>query len=151
MFLIYNAAKCALDVNYRKVTSLNIRQILNVLFFSARGNNEHRRKSHSMCLNYFQTIFTLHPGTVQLTVHVRRKSYIKPCKIMTDNQNMNKTSMKDVQQQHFYRTALPWIRHCSTFTFVEISLRSFPQAKPNRQVQKSDRINSDRQSGSDRL
>ena len=70
---------------------------------------------------------------------------------MTDNQNMNKTSMKDVQQQHFYRTALPWIRHCSTFTFVEISLRSFPQAKPNRQVQKSDRINSDRQSGSDRL
>ena len=24
---------------------------------------------------------------------------------MTDNQNMNKTSMKDVQQQRFYQTA----------------------------------------------
>ena len=24
---------------------------------------------------------------------------------MTDNQNMNKTLMKDVQQQHFYQTA----------------------------------------------
>ena len=24
---------------------------------------------------------------------------------MTDDQNMNETSMKDVQQQHFYKTA----------------------------------------------
>ena len=52
--------------------------------------------NHTPCLNHFQT-FTRHSDTVR----ERKKSCITPCKIMTDNQNVNKTSMKDVQQQHF--------------------------------------------------
>ena len=60
--------------------------------------------NHTPCLNHFQT-FRSRSDTVQLTVRERKKSCVQPCKIMTDNQNMNKTSMEDVQQQHFYRTA----------------------------------------------
>ena len=42
--------------------------------------------------------FTRHSDTV-----LERKT---PCKIMTDNQNMNKTTMKYVQLQHFlFKTA----------------------------------------------
>ena len=62
-------------------------------------------KSHAMLKPFSDVSFTLHSDTVQLTVHKRKKSCIKPCKIMNDNQNMNKTLMKDVQQQHFYQTA----------------------------------------------
>ena len=49
--------------------------------------------------------FTLHSETVQVTVVEKKKNHIKPCKIMTDNQNMNETSMKDVQQRHQFKTA----------------------------------------------
>ena len=61
-------------------------------FFSARRNNEHRRKSQEMLKPFSDISFTLHSDIVQLTVRERKKSCIKPCnKTMTDNQNMNKT------------------------------------------------------------
>ena len=102
-----NAAKCALDVNYSKVTSLSLKYSTNLIrsFFSARINTEHRRKSHAMLKPFSDISFMLHSDTVR----ERKKRCSKPCKIMTDDQNMNETSMKDVQQQqHFYSTQQVW-------------------------------------------
>ena len=52
--------------------------------------------NHTPCLNHFQT-FTRHSDTVR----ERKKNLYNTFNIMTDNQNVNKASMKDVQQQHF--------------------------------------------------
>ena len=53
--------------------------------------------------NHFKTFHSRFTLTIFYnTVRKRKKSRCKtPYKIMTDNQNMNKTSMKHVQQQHF--------------------------------------------------
>ena len=59
---------------------------------------KHRHKSHSMLKPFPDISFTRHSD---LSVLERKKNCIKPCKIMTENQNVNKTTMKDVQQQHF--------------------------------------------------
>ena len=63
-----NAAKCALDVNYSKVTSLSLKYSTNLIryFFSARRNNEHRRKSLAMLKPFSDISFTFHSDTVQL-------------------------------------------------------------------------------------
>ena len=58
---------------------------------------KHRHKSHTMLKPFPDISFTRHSDTVL----ERKKTCITPCKIMTDNQNKNKTTMKDVQLQHF--------------------------------------------------
>ena len=49
-------------------------------------------------------LFTRHSDPAVL--ERKKKTRITPCKIMTDTQNMNKTTMKDVQLEHFlFKTA----------------------------------------------
>ena len=59
-----DAAKCTLDVNYSKVRHESVIKIIktNLIrsFFSARRNNEHRRKPHTMLKPFSDISFTLH-------------------------------------------------------------------------------------------
>ena len=99
--VLNNVAKCVLDVKSGKVMSLSLKYSTNLIhsFFLVRMNTG---ANHTPHLNHFHTF---HSCFIQ-TVCKRKKSRMKPCKFMTDNQNMYETSMKDVQQQHFFTGSL---------------------------------------------
>ena len=65
---------------------------------------KHRHKSYAMPKPFPDILFTRHSDPAVL--ERKKKTCVTPCQIMTDNQNMNKTTMKDVQLQHFlFKTA----------------------------------------------
>ena len=99
--VLNNVAKCVLDVKSGKVMSLSLKYSTNLIhsFFLVRMNTG---ANHTPHLNHFHTF---HSCFIQ-TVCKRKKSRMKPCKFMTDNENMYETSMKDVQQQHFFTGSL---------------------------------------------
>ena len=72
---------------------------------------KHRRKPHAILKPYSDISFTRssdrHSPRTKSKLHdtVTVLLCITLCKIMTDHQNMNKTSMKDVQQHFSFKTA----------------------------------------------
>ena len=71
---------------------------------------KHKRKSQAMLKAFSDISFTRHSGILR----ERKKKCITPCEIMTHNQKMNKTSMKDVQQQKFlFKTAIEMKMNCN--------------------------------------
>ena len=123
-----HAAKCALDVNYI------CQQTNRPMYFLFGETDEkickvvckHRHQSHTMLKPFSDISLTRHSDTV---LETKKKTCITPCKIMTDNQNKNKTTMKDVQLQHllfktasrmpemFLKTLLFSVFSCSFFFF----------------------------------
>ena len=69
------------------------------MYFIFGGNEKcelmfkHRRKSQATLTRHSDKSNTVRKG--------KKRRCKTPYKIMTDNQKMNKTSMKHVQQQHF--------------------------------------------------
>ena len=96
--VLNNVAKCVLDVKSGRVMSLSLKYSTNLIhsFFLVRMNTGANHMPH---LNHFHTF---HSCFIQTQCAKGKRSGMKPCKIMTDNQNMYETSMKDVQQQHFF-------------------------------------------------
>ena len=64
---------------------------------------KHRRKSQAIFKPFSDISFARHSDIFR----ERKKGCITLSEIMTNNQNIKKTSMKDVQQQHFlFKTAI---------------------------------------------
>ena len=76
--------------------------IESIITFSKKKKKFRKKKLLPSTLDMVPSPSTWNPRRSTLD---KKIDSIKPCKIMTDNQNMNKTSMKDVQHQHFYQTA----------------------------------------------
>ena len=75
-------------------------------FFSARLMEKYVSScvntgtNHAPCLNHFQTFHSHVILTRQSSKG--KKNCIKPCEIMTDNQNMSKATIKDVHLKHLF-------------------------------------------------
>ena len=72
---------------------------------------KHKRKSQAMLKAFSDISFTRHSGILR---ERKKKMHNTLRLIMTHNQKMNKTSMKDVQQQKFlFKTAIEMKMNCN--------------------------------------